>query len=518
MIMNYKIYLSVLIAFVFIFSPVFAVNNVSVVVSPKTITSKPCGIATYDINIKNLGSTDDTYTIQVNGIPDGWYTLSQDSVTVAAGGTDKEYLFITPNCYQSFLPQYNGSVSITGTNVTDTDTFTLFVVRDHVIQLTMPQNFIVCQGEETQLVGSIENVGNYTEDVAFTASGDAADFTALPEGVVTINSGKKNNVTITLNPVDVALGIYTLNLQAQSSTSYAQSSASTTVQVVKCYDVQVTVPPEVKTCAGKSTTFDTTIKNTGIRNDTYTLSIEDLNYSVEVSLEPGESKVLSLNFYQETEGTYEVKYTVKSQFVSKEGTITFTVTKCYGVDLTVEENEMQIESGKGKLVKGKVTNTGLLADTFKIISDVIWSAVRPEQVNLTSNESQDIYAYYSPEYGASGTYYANLTAKSDNSQATQELKIDVAPKGNVTTTTEETTTTLEENATTTIEENATTTLEETTIEENITTTLVSNETTPSIPTGEVIAGLWENKVFRSLLISIIIVIIILIIIYLVVMR
>jgi len=519
--MNYKLYLSVLIAFVFIFTTVFAADyDVSVAVMPKKITTKPCGIATFDINVENLGNNEDTYTIQVNDIPDGWYTLSQDSVTVAAGGTDKVYLFITPDCYESFLPQYNGSVSLIG-KANATDTFTLFVVLDHVIKLTMPTSFTVCQGEETEIVGSVENNGNYTEDVAFTASGDATDFTGLPEGVITINPGKKNNVTIKLNPVDIALGVYTLNVEAQSSTSYAKSSASTAIQVVKCFDVQVTVPPEVKTCAGKSTTFDITIKNIGLRNDTYTLAIEDLNYSVSVSLGPGESKVLPLNFYQGTEGTYEVKYTVTSQFVSKEGTINFVVTKCYGVDLTVEENEIQIESGKGKLVKGKVTNTGLLADTFKIISDVIWSAVRPEQVNLTSNESQDIYAYYSPEYGASGTYYANLTAKSDNSQVTQELKIDVISKGETTTTVEETTTTAEENATTTVEENVTTTLgETTTIEENVTTTLEGNETTatPGIPTGEVIAGLWENKVFRSLLISIIIVIIILIIIYLVVMR
>jgi len=211
--------------------------------------------------------------------------------------------------------------------------------------------------------------------------------------------------------------------------------------------------------------------------------------------------------------------------VKKEGKINFVVTKCYGVDLTVDENEFQIESGKGKLVKGKVTNIGLFADTFKIISDVIWSSIRPEQVNLNSNESKDVYAYYSPEYGAQGTYEVNLTAKSDNSQATQQLNIEVLGKGEATTTIEETTTVEETIPTneTTIIENLTTTVEETTQEVTTIaeTTLETNQTTTpavEIPTGEVITGFWENKVMRSLLISIIIVIIILIIIYLVVMR
>ncbi|MDI6825871.1 MAG: hypothetical protein QMD36_01600 [Candidatus Aenigmarchaeota archaeon] len=504
--MNYKLYLSVLVAFVFVLNPVFAVDyNVSVAVLPKTITTKPCGIATFDIDVKNLGELEDTYTVEVSGIPETWYTLSHESITVAAGKTDKAYLFITPYCYEKeYAPRYNGSVSLIG-KANATDTFTLFVVPDHVIKLTMPKNVTVCLGEEVKIIGILENTGNYTEDVTFIASGDAAAFAKLPEEVVTINPGKTSNVTIKLSPVDVALGMYTLEVEAKSTTSYARSVASTKVQVVKCYDVEVTFPKEVQACAGKSKTFEITIKNTGLKADMYTLTIEDLNYSMNVSLGPGESKVLALDFYQEAEGTYEIGFTVTSEFVKKEGTIRFVVIKCYGVDLTVEEKEFQIESGKGKLIRGKVTNIGLMSDVFKIISDVIWSSIRPEEVSLTSNESKDIYAYYSPEYGAKGVYYVNLTAKSDNSQDTEELKIEVLPKKELITTT-----TVE--AVTTMVENVTTTVEETTIPVNVTTVPIE------IPTGEAIAALWENKVFRSLLISIIIVIIILIIIYLVVMR
>jgi len=516
--MNYKLYLSVLLAFVFVVSPVLAVDySVSIAISPKSITAKPCGIATYDITVNNLGDLEDTYTITVNGIPDGWYTLSSDSVTLGSGKSDKVYLFITPNCYENKFGQFNSTITFTG-KANATDKFTLIVVPDHVLKLTVPDEVTVCLGEEKELVGILENMGNYTEDVTFKVSGDASIFATTPEGTLTINAGKKNNVTIVLNPVDVEVGSYGLTIDAESTTSYAKASASTVVKVVKCYDVEVTAPQQVQTCANKPTTFQVTIKNTGLKTDTYTVTIQDLNYSTDVALEAGQSKTLSLDFLNAEEGTYDVSLTVESSFVKKEGTIKFVVTKCYGVDLTVEENEIQIESGRGKLVRGTVTNTGLFADTYKIISDVIWSSIRPDEVNLTSNESKDVFAYYSPEYGASGTYDVNLTAKSDYAQGTEELKIEVVPKEEATTTVE-VTTTVEENVTTSIAENVTTTEEETTVEE--TTIIEENVTTTQpveIPTGEVIAGLWENKVFRSLLISIIIVIIILIIIYLVVMR
>lgn len=525
--MNYKLYLSILLAAVFVFTPVFAVDGgVSVSVSPKTITIKPCGIATYDVEVDNLGTLEGTYTIQVEGIPSEWYTLSSESITVGAGKTDKAYLFITPNCYEDKFGQFNGSVSLVG-GVNATDKFTLVVVPDHVIKLTLPEEITVCLGEEKELVGILENVGNYTEDVVFTTSGDASAFAKVPEEKVIINVGKKNNVTTVLNPVDVELGSYNLKIDAESTTSYTSASASTVVKVVKCYDVDVTFPEQVQACGEKAKTFDITIKNTGLKNDTYTLTVQDLNYSTSVTLGPGEPKTLGISFFNEVEGTYDVAFTVESAFVKKEGTIKFVVTKCYGVDLTVEENELQIESGKGKLVKGKVTNTGLMANTFKIISDVIWSSIRPGEVSLNSNESKDVFAYYSPEYGAKGTYYTNLTAKSDSSQDTEQLTIEVLTKGEVTTTTIEEITAVEETTAITEEttpaENFTTTVEETIPEETTIpaeTTPETIETTPAIeiPTGEVIKGFWENKVMRSLLISIIIVVIILIIIYLVVMR
>jgi len=525
--MNYKLYLSILLAFVFVFSPVFAVSNydVSVAVSPKSITTKPCGIATYDITINNVGELQDAYTVTVGGIPNGWYSLSSDTITVTPGNSDKIYLFITPNCYENNFGQFNGTVTLTSrANLTATDKFNLIVVPDHILKLTLPDQIMVCQGEEQQAIGILVNLGNYTENVAFTVSGDASAFTTVPDNLV-INSGKTNNVTFTVNPANVELGSYGLTIDAASATSYASASASTMVKVVKCYDVDVTFPQTVQACGGKTKTFNITVKNIGLKEDEYTLTIGDLNYSTTVALQPGQAKSLSIDFMNEAEGTYEVSFTVESTFVKKEGTITFAVTKCYGIALTIEENLLQIVSGTGKMIKGKITNTGLFADTWKIISDVIWSSVRPEQVNLSTNESQDVYAYYSPEYGAQGTYLVNLTAKSSNSQDTQMLTIEVLSQGEVTTTTVPETTVIEE---TTPVENITITVNETTPEQ----TTPVEETTPEItqpnvtittpaggiPTGEVIKGFWENKIMRSLLISIIIVIIILIVIYLVVMR
>ena len=528
--MDLKFLFVVLLAILLLIPASLAVEHeVAVEITPKVIDTKPCGIAAYDILVKNIGELEDTYSFAVEGIPEGWYTLSQDSAKLEAGKSQKIYLFITPDCYEEKYGLFEGTFIVTdgaGTSIN----FTLNVIPDHIIELTMPGHLKVCLGEDNKIKINVKNKGNYTEDVYLTASGDAGEFSTFSEIIVHLGPFEEKEVTVTVSPKDLEYGNYSLVVEAKSSTSYARSSASSVIEVTKCYDVEVTYPEEVKACAGGAKSFEMTIKNIGVKDDTYKLTIEDLNYSMEITLAPEEFRKVELEFIKEEEGTYEIPFTIKSDFVSKEGMITFVVEKCYGVDLTLEENEIEIESGKGKLVKGTVKNTGTLTDTFNIISDVIWSVIKPDKVTLGSEQEENVYAYYSPEYGVIGTQTAKLTAKSEKSEDIEELTIEVLPKEEVpittvteeTTTVEETTTTGEttttpEEETTTVEE-TTTIIEETTTVGEETTTAAETTTTPWLPTGSIIDIIYENRAIRSLLIAIIVVIIILIIIYLVVMR
>lgn len=505
--------------------------EVAVDITPKAIDAKPCGIAAYDIDIENTGELEDTYFFDVEGIPEGWFTLSHDTTTLEAGKSQKVYLFITPNCYEEKYGLFEGTFIVTDGSGASIN-FTLNVIPDHILELEMPEDLKVCLGEDSEMTATVKNTGEYTEEVYLTASGDAGGFVTFTEESFTLEPDEEKEVTIILSPVDVDYGNYGLIVEAKSATSYARASAESVIEVAKCYDVEVTFPEEVKACGGEAKTFEMTIKNIGLKNDTYKITVEDLNYEMAVSLAPEEFRRIELEFFKEEEGTYEIPFTVASDFVTKEGMITFVVEKCYGIDLILEEAEIEIESGQGMLVKGTVKNTGTLTDTFNIISDVIWTAIRPEKVTLESEQEENVYAYYSPEYGVTGTQAVKLTAKSAKSEDTEELTIDITPKEEVpivieeetTTTVEEETTTEEtttmEETTTTPEEETTTVEETTTAPPEETTTTPEEETTtaPLIPTGSIIDIIYENRAIRSLLIAIIVVIIILIIIYLIVMR
>ena len=509
--MRLKIVFFIFLGILFLISPILAKEyEVSVSVSPKEMSLVPCKAGVFDINIKNTGELEDTFSITVTGLPEGWYSLSEDSVTLKSGASEIVYIFITPYCYGEF-GVFEGTVTVSDDSE-DTDTFSLEVIADRMIEITLPEEITTCLGEETDVIATVKNTGKESEDITLTVSGEASDFVDLEESSFNLEPGKKKDVTLTVKPEGIEVDDYSLELKATTE-SYATDTASTVIKIIECYEVEVSYPEEVTVCKGVSELFTITIKNVGMKKDSYELMIEALNYTASVDLEAEESESFEIPFIEEEVGYYDVDFAVESDFTKEEGTIKFNVVRCYGVDLSVEETEFEIQMGRGKLIKARVTNTGTKADTFEIVSDVDWVSIKPSTVKLTPNESKFVYVYYSPEFGLKGSFNTTLIAKSESSQETEKLVIDVVEEIMPVTVPE----TVEE--TTTIEEIIETTVEEiTTIEEMVNTTTIG---VPEIPTAEavgIIETIWENKLLRSLLIAIIVVLIILIAVYLVVMR
>jgi len=482
--MTTKSILFTFLVFLLIISVSYAEEfDVSVSVSPKKVEVNPCDIATFDINIVNMGE-EDTFSVSIEGLPEGWYTLSEDSVTLESEEEYKIYLFVTPDYYGD-VGTFEASVVVSD-HADATDTFTLEVVPDHRIEVSLPEETKTCLQETSEIKALIKNTGVSAEDLVFDISGNASDFVELTEESYVLGVDEEKEVVLEVKPIDVKIGDYVLELEARSTTSYASSKDSGLIKIVDCYKVDVIYPEEVETCVDVPVQFQITVENTGLKNDSYVLEIEKLNITETVELESGEFSSLKLLFLKDKPGTYEMDFVVESDYVSSEGKIEFLVVKCYDVDLSVEEKEFQVDVGKGKLIKVEVTNLGTKQDTFDVSADVDWVSIKPSTLILKSNETREIYVYYSPEFGMEGIKETTLTVKSEKSEDSEQLKITVSE---VTVTTIGTTTTTQPGI--------------------------------EIPTGgfgEVWEGIWQNRVLRSLLIAIIVVIIILIAIYLVVMR
>jgi len=86
--------------------------------------------------------------------------------------------------------------------------------------------------------------------------------------------------------------------------------------------------------------------------------------------------------------------------------------KNFFLSLKIEENEINAEINKGKLVKAKAINYGF-DDEYKIYSDgPQWVVVKPEKIKLESNQTGEIFVYLSPPPKSKGDYLFRLFLES----------------------------------------------------------------------------------------------------------
>jgi hypothetical protein len=84
----------------------------------------------------------------------------------------------------------------------------------------------------------------------------------------------------------------------------------------------------------------------------------------------------------------------------------------YSVSIKPETTEVDLEVGRGKLVKFGLKNNGP-EDEFKISSDgPEWAVTRPEKIRLENNKTDDIFVYLSPDIGMTGDFAVDILVDS----------------------------------------------------------------------------------------------------------
>ncbi len=391
----------------------------SLSISTKEITVNQCGIATYDLTLTNKGEKEDTYYVLVEGIPEGWYSVSHESLTLKPKESKNIYLFITASCFEE-PKNYSGKISFLGNSESLTE-FKMNVISDHSISISLPENISSCICEESSFIAVIENTGKYDEEVKLSVVGGK-----IKEDKIKIKSGEKRQLEVFLDKVcGITPGKYNFEIIAESTTSYAKTRKIFEVIMQNCHDFEFSYPKEVKTCLNEKVDFGIAVKNTGSKDDDYILIMDALNIAQEMQIKSGEIKVFNVNFSSNDIGIIDIGFTVKTKTKEEKGNIRFLVDQCYGIDLQPETNKIDIQLGSGKMLKAKITNTGSKDDVYKISSDINWVSIRPENISLKGKQTDEVFVYYSPQYGMKGKFETQLKAESAHSIDIENITINV---------------------------------------------------------------------------------------------
>ena len=99
---------------------------------------------------------------------------------------------------------------------------------------------------------------------------------------------------------------------------------------------------------------------------------------------------------------------ISLQFVNISNVKSFC--KDFSAELELETSNVILEQGKGKLVRGNLTNTGF-ENEFSLSSEgPSWVVVRPQILSLNKGEKESVFVYMSPDFGVKGVYTVKIIA------------------------------------------------------------------------------------------------------------
>ncbi|MBS3817544.1 MAG: hypothetical protein KGY76_08290, partial [Candidatus Thermoplasmatota archaeon] len=284
---------------------------------------------------------------------------------------------------------------------------------------------------------TVENIGteNNTYDLEVTSS-NLANFVPSAPAQVTVETNTSEEVTVTVEIVDAPSGSFadiTLTAESQNNTvpPPRPPSDSDDMRVTyQLYDVNVTAPPDAVETEYGNYTYNYTVENTGVENDTYDLEVTTTNNNfspsapVNVSLDANTSEnvsvVVQIDGAQPGEWA-DITLTATSQNATLEVTDSDTMRVTYrDFDVEVTAPEDAVETGYGNYTYSfTVDNTGTQNDTYDLnaaSSNLDWTASTLDNISIPAGDNISVPVTVTiPETAVDGDFSdITLTATSQN--------------------------------------------------------------------------------------------------------
>jgi uncharacterized membrane protein len=391
----------------------------SLVLSADSIRKETCSErgeeANYTLSLRNTGKFKDTFDISVPsparaGIASIQLEPEQGTsfvVTIPSTGLQGEQSFAV--IARGRLTQAAANATL-GLNVKDCFSFNASIE---------PISQSGCVGKPAQFKLNIRNTGNgdsYELSLPTWASAGETKFS--------LDRDASKEITITATPA--AQGKLSLDVIVKSADMPSEKKLSAEFDVTECRDiVTIASPASATVCRGEMTSYDITVKNRGVLEDTITLSAT--NGSLDrnkVVLGSGQSTTLKLNVDTSgmPAGKSVIEVTAGDGKVSDKSVVEVNVENCYSskIEVTPENKTVCPPSAFNYTIK--LTNTGKQDDTYVM-------TFRDVGQNASLASGQSVSWEVPIIVDESGAYALTATARSQNSESSATAVLVVQSRG-----------------------------------------------------------------------------------------
>ncbi len=361
----------------------------------------PCGQRMIFAALENTGSQTDTYILRAEP---AWTTMP-DTFTLAPGEKETVGILVAPGC-QINSGDYELKITAESEHVSESEIIDLTILNCFGVELTSETlENTVCLGDETVFNLMIKNAGK--SDDTFELSATKGTFS---DDKITLERNETKIVSLT---VPVTKESDDITVKAESIKTSVQSSLTLGVTGIDCYSAELTVQPDEQyICIGDVAEYDVSLKNTGIKVDTYTLSSDFGTLSVnQTSLTPDNKIVFPLKVSPLVAGAYDIIVSVISEKTELNKIVTLNARTCEGVAIIAWTPEETICKGEVARILTTIKNTGVKEDTFTISSTM--GTPGEETFTLNAMETKGVYIDIPTADLEAEQVDFNVTVKSD---------------------------------------------------------------------------------------------------------
>ncbi len=390
------------------FAGLAAASAPEMTITPKESSTRIDSFTSYEILLENVGPEEDVYDITTNSprevsiaprrAPEEGSLTPGESTTVNVWYNPKE---------DAEEGEHSFQVTATSRRTGDRSRVTglVNVIKEHKVDVTVDSvSKTGCRGETVTYNLEVTNTGIQAEEFSLTTG-----YGELSKSKMNLQDGETQEVTLTVSSDEETQESFNV---VAAGTSYAEDIETLQFNAETCYASDVSITPEQQeVAAGTEATYNVTVRNTGTREDTFTLSSNVGSFAGnQATLKGASTGTTTLTVTPEELGEQEIEVTADSQ-VTSSATATMNVYNGMEVSLTSTNGGTRVCENEGQTVNFTVQNTGEAVETYSLEANR--GNLTSGQVSLDPGSSAEVGVEMDGLSLETGSYPVELTATSE---------------------------------------------------------------------------------------------------------
>ncbi len=389
--------------------------NFEITPTESSQVSCPCSPVQYQVYVKNLGSYDEIFRVNVTEFSE-FASVSENNFLLRPNQNKTLTVFFNLPC--EIFGKQELAVDIT----TEKSRYLAHVplelnIRecyDYAIQ--GDSSFRVCEGESASSPITITNNADFSNEFVIETT---EDYASVENNSIFLFPNETGLTNLIVSTSDLKVGNYSFDIISTSERGESQKAIFANLAVEKCRAfVFNIIRPEQELIASNSYDYIVEIENTGTREGTFNLEVEGPEWLVpeeeQVTISSGDKAevILNADIPSEFSGKTPARVTVKEDWIAESQKITLdviSVEEAYDLEFDLLVDAIRYDFAD---VNVSIKNKGVAQATYHLsLEGSGWMNLSQNEITLAPGEAKTAVIQTSPsDEIPEGKYAMTLTA------------------------------------------------------------------------------------------------------------